>query len=302
MSWVAILLVVLSSAIHAGWNLLSKSRKPTIVFFLLAGMAGTLALSPVLLLNWSVLRLIPMRVFAFAACAGACMALYYAALAGAYRAGDLSVAYPLARSSPILVVAIVVLVLGRGGQLSWMCVFGSALVVLGCFLVPMKRLSDFRLSNYFNATCGLALLAAVGTAGYSIFDDEALRLLRQTPEVTLAKHWATLLYACIEGACAVFWMGVATLLRRAPRRSLRADLRANVWHAALAGLAIYAAYSLVLVALAYARNLSYVVAFRQLSIPIGTGLGILVFREPAWPPKLFGVAILCGGLLLVAAG
>ena len=147
MSWVAILLVVLSSAIHAGWNLLSKSRKPTIVFFLLAGMAGTLALSPVLLLNWSVLRLIPMRGFAFAACAGACMALYYAALAGAYRAGDLSVAYPLARSSPILVVAIVVLVLGRGGRFHG-CVF-EALVVLGCF--GAISASQF-LSNCFNAT------------------------------------------------------------------------------------------------------------------------------------------------------
>ena len=37
-------------------------------------------------------------------------------LAAAYRSGDMSLAYPLARSSPVIVVAVVTMLLGRGDQ------------------------------------------------------------------------------------------------------------------------------------------------------------------------------------------
>jgi drug/metabolite transporter (DMT)-like permease len=302
MSWLAIVLVMVSSAVHAGWNLLSKSRRPSATFFLLASTAGALCLSPAVFLNLGALARLPGLVWAMAAGAGAFMALYYAALAGAYRSGHLSVAYPLARSSPILVVTVVTLALGRGSQLSWLCALGSVMVVAGCFLVPMPRFADFRLGHYWNSTCALALLAAVGTTGYSILDDEALRLLRQTPGLGLSNLRATLLYACLEAAYAAVWLGLATILRPAGRADLRRNLRENLPQAGLAGLAIYAGYALILIAFAHARNVSYVVAFRQLSIPLGTGLGILLFREPAWPPKLVGVAVLVTGLILVAAG
>jgi len=62
------------------------------------------------------------------------------------------------------------------------------------------------------------------------------------------------------------------------------------------------AYLMVLVALAFARNVSYVVGFRQLSIPLGTAFGILILKEAPHRPKLAGVAIMFVGLLLVAAG
>jgi len=52
----------------------------------------------------------------------------------------------------------------------------------------------------------------------------------------------------------------------------------------------------------FVKNISYVVAFRQLSIPLGALMGIIVLREPRFPPKLVGVAVLCAGLALVATG
>jgi drug/metabolite transporter (DMT)-like permease len=55
-------------------------------------------------------------------------------------------------------------------------------------------------------------------------------------------------------------------------------------------------------AMAYVSNVSYVSAFRQLSIPIGAALGILVRKEAASPPKLAGIALVVLGLTLTALG
>ena len=44
-------------------------------------------------------------------------AIYFFGLAGAYRTGEMSVAYPLARSLPVLLVPAASLALGRGGQI-----------------------------------------------------------------------------------------------------------------------------------------------------------------------------------------
>ena len=51
-----------------------------------------------------------------------------------------------------------------------------------------------------------------------------------------------------------------------------------------------------------AATVRYVVAFRQLSIPIGVLLGILLLREPAYRPKLVATVVMVAGLLLTALG
>ena len=79
-------------------------------------------------------------------------------------------------------------------------------------------------------------------------------------------------------------------------------LRTNARYAALTGMAIYLTYALVLISLAFVENVSYVVGFRQLSIPVGATLGLLVLKEPPHPPKLAGVTIMFIGLMLLAMG
>lgn len=303
MSTLAIVLVVISAFMHAGWNLLSKSKNPSAAFFLVASFAGALLLSPTLILyRDTIAHGISAQVWLIILMTGFFMALYYISLAGAYRAGDISVAYPLARSSPVIVVTIVALILGRGDQVSDRCVAGIVLVVAGCFLIPLKRFRDLRLKNYLNATCGLALLAAIGTSGYSILDDEALQQLRTDPQVTIGNVQATLLYACLEAYASLFWLSLFVAARRDSRSSLRDVLLTNRRHAILAGVAIYLTYGIVLISLAFVDNVSYVVGFRQLSIPLGATLGVLVLKEKPHAPKLAGVAIMFVGLVLVATG
>ena len=63
-----------------------------------------------------------------------------------------------------------------------------------------------------------------------------------------------------------------------------------------------ATYGLVLASMAYVTNVSYVAAFRQLSIPIGAVLGLTIQREPRYLPKIIGIVIVSVGLILVGVG
>ncbi len=302
MSLIAILLIVVSAILHAGWNLHSKSRNPSAAFFLITSVAGLVIFSPFLARHAALLTLIPGRTWVLIAGTGFFMTVYYVGLAGAYRSGNMSIAYPLARSSPLIVVSVVTMILGRGDQVSYRCLGGIVMVVWGCFMLPAQKFTEFRARNYWNATCGLALMAALGTAGYSMMDDEALRELRNASKYGLTPLSASLFYAGLETGSSVLWQLLAARVIPGGWAQLRGELRNGVGHPLMSGVAIWVAYSLVLVAMGFAKNISYVVAFRQLSIPLGAALGILVLKEPAWPPKIAGVAMIFLGLMLVAAG
>jgi drug/metabolite transporter (DMT)-like permease len=166
----------------------------------------------------------------------------------------------------------------------------------------MRRFRDLRPGLYLTPTCLLALGAAIGTTGYSMLDDEALRVLRGATSGVAGTIPVTLLYACLEGLTTALWLGLFICTRAAGRADLRELLRHNRGTAIGAGIVIYLTYSIVLVSLAFVDNVSYVVAFRQLSIPIGAFFGILLLKEPAHIPKLLGLGLMFLGLVLVATG
>jgi drug/metabolite transporter (DMT)-like permease len=300
LSGAAVALILTSALLHAGWNYLSKRRTATTAFFLVANLGGALFLSPVVVLHRDVLPSVPSDVWRLLALTGLFQAVYCAALAGAYRSGDMSLAYPLARSSPVIVVILVSTILGEGGDVSGACALGACLVVVGCFFVPLRSFADLRVSSYLNRTCALAACAALATAGYSITDDEALRRLRAASRFQGGPAETALLYACLEALSSVVWLLAYLLGRAQGRQALGQVWTSGRWSAVLTGVVIYLTYGLVLVSLAHVANVSYVVAFRQASIPIGVAMGVVWLREPLPAPKAVGVALLLAGLVLVA--
>jgi uncharacterized membrane protein len=301
MSSIAIFLVLLSAFMHAGWNLLSKRVSPSAGFFLLTTLPGLLVLVPVAILNRDLLNGMSQAVWILLIVAGFFQAVYFSGLAGAYRSGDMSIAYPLARAVPVLLVMLISLLRGRGEQLTPLGLVGMLLVVIGCIILPLVRLRSFHPQRYINPATGFALVAALGTTGYSITDDAALRMLRQAPEMPSVLQ-VTLLYILLEILTTAIWLLVFILLRKESRASLRDTVRQKAPRAFLAGLVITTTYLLVLISLAFVRDVSYVVAFRQVSILVGTLLGVLVLKEASHPPKFIGVGLIFCGLVLVALG
>lgn len=299
MSSIAIVLVTISAFAHAFWNLLGKRQNPSTAFFFVASAFAAICLSPLLIVYRHAFAFIPGRVWLWLGLTSVFEAIYYIGLAGAYRHGDMSVAYPLARALPVILVALLAAALGLGKSLSLVGVAGILLVALGCLILPLRSLRQIHLADYLTVCCLLAGLAALGTTGYTLVDNQALFDLRSASNIGLSQIEIAFFYLALGSITISIVIGAYILLSPAERAELTKVWRARKGIALVTGLLIVGTYGLVLAAMEYATNVSYIAAFRQLSIPLGAVLGILVQKEPAYPPKLASIGIIFAGLVLI---
>ena len=299
MTATAAILLFISAFTHAGWNFISKKEHPTQAFYLVANTIGVICVLPILFYFASFIPLVPSSVWIIVGVSGFILAAYLEALAGAYRAGDISIAYPLARSLPVIFVFLLSLILSKGQPPGGWFFVGSILIVSGCIILPLKTFGDFRLFNYMNLCCMLAVLAAVGVAGYTVADDMALRYLRELPGKPMSPVEGTLVYMVLEGISCSLWQSLFVAVNRSSRQNMPEVIASFKGPAVLTGIGIYLTYGIVLVSMNYVSNVSYVAAFRQLSIPLGAIFGMAFLKEPRQLPKIVGIAVIFVGLVLV---
>ncbi len=300
MSLTAVLLVVISAFIHAGWNMLVKSRQASAGFLMAAMMVGALCTLPVLGYYAEILPRIPQQLWLLLIATGIAQTFYNMALGAAYRNGDLSVAYPIARSMPVLMVGTFTLLVSGPEALSQAALAGMLLIVAGTFLLPVTRLQHWHIGQYLNIGCLFAVLAAVGTTGYSVIDSRAMQQLQQ--QLLLSTTESSLLYISLMSLFAALCF-LATLTVSSSGRAQIAALRTTPKSPIiLVGIGTTLTYGLVLAAMLHVDDVSYVVAFRQLSIPVGVLLGLLILKEQVSPVRLTGVMVMFCGLVLVALG
>ncbi len=303
MSLLPITLLLLSAVIHVGWNLTGKRSAASLAFYFIAN----LFIAIVLVLALALFDLhrgfhLPLRVWLLIAFTGIFEVLYYYSLARAYRSGEMSVAYPLVRSIPVLLVTAITVLFSLGNPVSPLALSGLALVFFGCLLVPVERPSQLKPADYVKPVMLLAFFAALGTTGYSLIDNEAMRLMRDLPETHLPAVETAFVYSVWQTVSGVILMLPLCLATSAKRAELRAVFRRDGWTAAALGFAIYFGYVLVLAAMAYAPNLSSVLAFRQASIPLGARAGVTLLKEKSYPMKFVGSFMIFAGLVLVGIG
>ncbi len=213
----AIALVTVSAFTHAFWNLLGKRQNSSSAFFLIASAVASVGLAPWLVYYRHALPLVPGSVWLLIAATGVFQMIYYIGLAAAYRHGDLSVAYPLVRALPSVLIAAISLALGLGKPMSMVGVTGILAVALGCLILPMPGL-QLRFRNYLNLCCLMAVLAAIGTCGYTLLDSQALQQLREVPGLGLGNTTTTLLYLEYSTISTTLALAVYTLIN-APERA-----------------------------------------------------------------------------------
>ena len=84
------------------------------------------------------------------------------------------------------------------------------------------------------------------------------------------------------------------------RKALRQQWQSNMRVCIMAGSMVLATYGLVLIAMGHTQDVSYVVALRQASIPIGALLAVIWLKEVLSPIKWIALTIMMLGLVLVA--
>lgn len=250
---VVLALLAAAAVLHTSWNVLLKASGDPLATATRAVTWGFLIATPILGAVW-VAAGTPLPsglVIALAAASGGVELLYFIFLSAAYRRGDLSTVYPIARgTAPLLAVAAGILLLGeRLHPVAWL---GIGLVLAGIWLA--------RGASGSGAAAGYALLAGVTIAGYSTID----RL-----GVLAAPPW---LYGWVLWLLTTVFLRLGLLVRGGAAPSERSSRDAVI------GVLMLGTWLMVLFALTLAPLVA-VAPIREAAMVLAAGWGVLRLGE-----------------------
>ena len=298
MTLTAFLLIFASASLHATWNMIAKKNHMTYPFYAMICLSGTIVFGHMLFWTPVQFHELPAAYWVFIALSVTADNLYGAALSVIYKYVEMSVAYPMMRSLPILFTLLVTTLFGLGKPVSPFAAACMGLVVVGCVMMPLLRFSDFSWRNYAKKSMLFIVFAALGTTGYTVFDSLALGVLREWGAAHEVSKTMTSLsyYACrnlMLSSSLFFFSAVIP----SQRKILAQYIRERNLQPFLAGFCAIGTYSLVLISMNYVTNVSYVQVFRQMGLPIGVFVGILFLKERVSVPKFTGVTLIMLGLI-----
>lgn len=278
----ALTLVLIAAALHAGWNLLLKQVEERYIITWWAVLFSTALALPVALGG----GLPGAPVWPYLIASALTEAVYMAALASAYHLSDFSLVYPIARGAAPAFLALWALIL-LGEQLTILGVVGLALVVVGLMLVGSNELlRQHRTASVRPVGVALALGIALLISIYSILDGLAVQLTPATPYTVV-----------MLGLTGVFFTPFA-LRGNGWRKML--DVGRSHWRRILViGIAGLLAYGLVLNVYSIA-HVSYAGAIREVSIVFAALAGWKLLGEPMGRVRVIGAVVIFSGILLIA--
>ncbi len=283
-------LVLCSALLHAVWSTAIKGSRDPLSFNLLQG--GFTIVVGTGVLAMADLGPLPAAVWRWLALTSVAHGLYIYWLSLALERGDLTLVYPLARSTPAFLPLIAVPLFGE--SLSVGGAAGIVVVVAGMWLVQVGASLDWR--RFATPAARYALLTLAATVVYSLADKGAMVELHEQPARGVVPV-AVLYY---------FLLSLGHLLVLAPlvvaQRGLRAvaaAARTELGPASLASLLGLLGYGAILKALETAPA-SYVVAVRQASVFFALLLGIVLLHERPGRARLVGAAATVLGVALIA--
>lgn len=287
MTTLAIGLALAAAALHGTWNVLVKVSGDPMRTFRRATAVAAMVVTVVAFVAWLFAgrpSLAPGAI-ALAAVSAVLELAYLFLLSAAYRRGELSVVYPIARgSAPMLAVGAGLGILGEKLTLTQMV--GVALMLLGILAVTLPQTSG-------RATVP-ALLTGVSIAAYSAVDRIGVRL--STPWL-----YGWLLIVLLAAGLLITGDLETRLARRRSGPPDRPEPPPVRWpQAAVIGIFMWGGYLLVLAALSIAP-LSVVAPVRETAIVAVAVWGIWKLRERRGAAlKLMGASATLVGVALLA--
>ena len=286
MSLFALALVLASAGIHATWNLLAKRAVADSAFLWIVYVVGALAYAPLAI---AVLVIAHPRLdalaFLFVVVAVVLQTVYFATLTAAYRAGDLSLVYPIARATgPLLATVGAIVILGE--RPTPLALAGALAILAGAVALT----GDPRALHASGASraVGFALATGAVIAVYTLWDKTAVAALLIPP---LFYDWAT-----VTGQALV--TAPAALARRDRLREVWAGQRREV---VAVGVLSRLSYILVLTALVFSP-VAYIAPAREIGILIGAVLGARVLAEGHTRRRAIGASAMVLGVVALAFG
>jgi uncharacterized membrane protein len=286
-----IALVLVSAGLHVAWNVRLKTAGDPLRVATIGMLAASVGIVPVGIVAWWLDGQPPLPVegVALGILSGVVEAVYFVLLSAAYRRGDLSVVYPIARgTAPLLAVVIGVGVFGE--RLGIAGSVGVALLLVG-FLVLQQPWRAVR-GHGLDPSVAFAFATGISIATYTAIDRAGARLI--DPLTYAAILWITASIAL------VLWV------RFVVRMPIFVGGREQIRYAAIGGWLTLAAYLLILWALSLAP-LSGVAPLRESAAVFAAAWGSVRLGEAADRGDIVrrvgaSVLIVAGALLLALGG
>jgi drug/metabolite transporter (DMT)-like permease len=279
MPLVAIVLLLVSAALHTTWNLLLKQAGEKYMATWWAMLVGSALFLPVLVFSGLPAQSTWLLLFTSAFVE----ALYFIVLAYAYDDADFSLVYPLARgAAPALIAVWSALFLREqlttAGVVGLMIIIGGLLVVGG---------SGFRLNGRPHWRGILpALLLALCISMYTVLDGAAV------------KQTSPLAYAALIYLVSSLYM-TPFILKRHGWQRLKAEFVAHWWQLVGIGMLILIAYLLALEAYRISM-LTYAGAIREVGVVLGALAGWQFLGEKFGGWRVLGAGVIFAGILIIA--
>ncbi|MDR7146685.1 EamA family transporter [Rhizobium sp. BE258] len=270
-----ILLVLFGALLHATWNAIIKAGTDKSLDAALISAGGAVAALPFL----AFLPLPNAAAWPFIGVSAILQFAYFQLVAGAYRAGDIGLVYPLMRGcAPLLIAATSSFVLGE--TLSGGALIGTMTICAGILTLAFEARHGSRHAIM------LALINACVIATYTYVDGIGARISGNAISYTL---WMSLLPPVLLFAWAISRRGA---------RVVAIHVRVHWWRGLIGGSGSIASYGLALWAMTKAP-VATVAALRETSILFALVISVVVLKERASPWRyLAGVIIAMGGLIL----
>ena len=278
-------LILASAVVHVVAHVALKRAQDRTAFVWWMLVWGGLLFAPVLF----VARLaVPPLAWAIIAASAVFEALYFTAIARAYRLGDLSVVYPLARgTSPLFLLLWTRLFLADHITLGG--AGGIALIAIGLYVINLPRPGAWLepLRSFYQAAPRWAVFAGVCISAYTFVDRAGIQIVEPLLYTYLAL-WVTFLILTPLTVRQVGWAG------------LRAEPRGSGLGSVLAGFTTMAAYAMVLYAIRWGTPASYAGATREISVVFGAAAGIVLLHERGSSMRVAGSVCVAAGVALIA--
>lgn len=286
MTSIGFTLIILSTICHATWNYATKKINSGTTFIWLFSCISSIIYLPFVLVTLFIHKINFQFSFVFFIMLSAALhSIYFILLNKGYHFGNLSIIYPLARGTgPLFSSFIAIVFLKESASLA--AIIGIFLIILGIVLItgnPTLILKSNKNNSLIYAfLCGLAI------ASYTIFDKIAVSTLIFPP---ILLDWSVNLGR-------ILLLTPYSLRRKDELKKLMLHHKKEVFTVAILSPL---SYILVLTAMVF-TPVYYVAPMRELSILIGTFLGVRFLSENLDITKLIGIFTMIVGIITLSLG
>jgi len=286
MTLTGFILIIFSAICHATWNYTTKKVKSDSTFIWLFSVFSSIIYFPLALASLFIYKIDFKPYFTLFVLGSAVLhSVYFILLNKGYRVGNLSLIYPLARGTgPLFSTIIAIVILKESASL--VAIIGILLIIAG--IISITGNPVLILNSSKDKSLIYAFLCGITIASYTIFDKIAVSTIMLPPIIL---DW-------LSNFGRVILLAPYALRRKDQLKELITHHRKE---ALTVGILSPLSYILVLTAMV-SIPVYYIAPIRELSILIGTFLGVKFLSEELTKIKLIGICLMTLGIITLSIG